>query len=194
MKKRYTHIVVDMQPNFQGCETDWLLSNNRRELHRAMERKCPVIFTMIPYWSWQDEEGFPDPHERLLKVVKGYRVHDKKFYRIVEKMAFTRSITSSARQIIQAGCERKRPHFPTDRFRISGLYSGGYVIKADGTFKLDRAGEKIEALGCVFDMVSGLTLLLPSARIEVIQDACITFPDCVDNWNLFTSLPNVTLV
>jgi len=194
MSSRYTHIMVDMQRYFPDANHEQTIANNARELQRAIDRNCDIIYTEIPYYSAMDKKGLPPTHRRLLELLKGY-----KRARLVQKLMFQRGPNMAARCVLN-GCDEK-PRFEKTLFRVSGVCTGGWVRNKDGSIKLDQRTNEPEHTGCVFDIVLGLTVLVPDARIKVVQDACrdtrpvgIGDAPWVVNWDDFRGLRNVTVI
>jgi len=185
--RKYTLIVVDMQPYFHDSNDEQLLANVEREIRLAVERECDIIFTEVPYYSPMDDEGLKPTHRRLMDLVKGY-----KHCRTVQKMMFPRGPYEGARNIVN-GCEYY--HLGKKRFRVCGVYTGGWVRKEDGSVETNDSGER-QLTGCVFDIVVGLTKHLPEAGIKVVQDACRDTREFRKevNWTDFSELPNVSVV
>jgi hypothetical protein len=190
---KYTLVVVDMQPFFEDANDERTIANVEREIRRAIDRGCDILFTEIPYFSPMDEEGLKPTHRRLRDLVNGY----KQAYTI-NKMMFPRGPYEGARCVLN-GCDYRG--FNRKRFRICGVCTGGWHRNKDGSIQVDeRTGEQC-LTGCVFDITVGLTRLAPEARIKVVQDACRDTRPMGDNgnrwivnWDDYRSLPNVKVV
>lgn len=184
---KYTLVVIDMQPYFHDSCDETLLANIAREILRAIDRNCDILFTEVPYFSPLDDEGLKPTHRRLRDSVRGY-----KHCHTVNKMMFPRGPYEGARCVLN-GCDYY--HLGKKRFRICGVYAGGWQRNDDGSFVVDESGER-QATGCVFDITLGLTKLLPAARIKVVRDACRDTRSFVKqvHWEDFSALPNVTVV
>lgn len=185
---KYTLVVVDMQPYFEDANDEQTIANVEREIRQAIDRECDIIFTEIPYFSPMDEEGLKPTHRRLRDLVKGY-----KHFRSVDKMMFPRGPFEGARNVVN-GCDYY--HFSKKRFRVCGVCTGGWIRNEDGSIRLDERTNEPDATGCVFDIVLGLTRLLPGAPIEVVQDACRDTRPFVKqvHWEDFSQLPNVEVL
>jgi len=68
---KYTLVVVDMQPHawFASVRN---LAAVKREILRAMDNDCPIVFTQSLYWD-SDDPPLPDVHKELREMVKGYK-------------------------------------------------------------------------------------------------------------------------
>lgn len=185
---RYTLVVVDMQPFFQEANDELTLSNVEREVKDAIKQDCDIVFVEIPYFSPMDDQGLKPTHSRLTDLVKGY----KRSHTIM-KMMFPRGRFEGANNIIRGS---NHFHFKKNQFRVCGVLTGGWIRKTDGSIETDERTGLPQHTGCVFDIVLGLSQLLPEAQIEVVQDACrdLRPASLQTNWNDFRQLPNVSVV
>jgi hypothetical protein len=177
-----------MQPFFEDANDELTILHVEREILSAVKQDCDVVFIEIPYFSPMDEQGLAPTHRRLKELGKGYkRSHT------VMKMMFPRGRFEGANNIIRGSTYRQ---YQTKQFRVCGVCTGGWLRNEDGTIKYDERTNSPEHTGCVFDIVLGLSKLLPEAQIEVVQDACRDSRPAAKetNWDDFRTLPNVTVL
>lgn len=185
---RYTLVIVDMQPFFEEANDELTISNVEREVKEAIKQGCDIVFVEIPYFSPMDDQGLKPTHSRLTDLVKEYqRSHT------ILKMMFPRGRFEGANNIIRGSSHF---HYNKKQFRICGVLTGGWIRKSDGSIETDERTGLPQHTGCVFDIVLGLSQLLPDALIEVVQDACRDSRPAAQetNWNDFGQLPNVSVL
>lgn len=108
MFKKYTLVVVDMQP-FYTTNTA-TINNVAREVRLARKRGNHIIFLWVPYLSPMQDEPFRPTYPEILKEVEGY---DRDKWQQVEKFS-----QDGSRNVLSF-CDRKG--FPTKRFRVCGV-------------------------------------------------------------------------
>ncbi len=184
MSKRYTLVVVDVQPFFTNDQET--LKHVAEEIERARDRNCDIVFVEIPYFSPMDEEGLAPTHSRLTALAKNYSR-----CKTVYKPMFQQSTTQSAKCLISACLQFG---FETRRFRVCGVNTGGWLRTADGDIQKDENEQELKHTGCVFNMVLGLSKLAPQARVKVIEAACKEERGFPVNWDDYPALPSVRVL
>lgn len=105
--KKYTLVVVDMQPDFVASNDPRTQSAVSLEIERARRNGMAVVFMEIPYLSPLDETGYEPTHKFLKDLVRGY-----------DKTTVLEKADNGAVRLLD-GC--KHFDFCTKRFRICGV-------------------------------------------------------------------------
>ncbi len=161
-----------MQPFFNDSNHRPLLANVASEIATAIALKYEIIITEIPYASAMDEEGLRPTHAELTDLVRGYPA-----CRTVDKLISQYCHLASANIVVDCA---KKHGFSANQFRVCGVHTGGW-------FKEQKGPPSIT--GCVFEIVFGLTRLIPDVPVTVVRNACRdTRPGITVNWDDYSQL------
>ena len=114
--KKYTLVVVDMQPDFSASNDPNTRTAVEWEVRKAIKRGLPVVVLEIPYFSPIDEDGLEPTHRSIMNLLSGY-----KRYQVVQKR------WSDGSSHVISSCEDHM--YGQQRFRVCGVNTDECVLQ-----------------------------------------------------------------
>lgn len=171
--KKYTLVVVDMQPCWPAANDPTTIKQVKRAVRKARRQNNPIVLFHIPYLSAMDEEGYPPVRKDIRRLVRGYKLAKE-----ITKGAFE----DGASKFI-ALSERKG--FSLKRVRVCGVNTSGCVYAFVSGMVEELPKCKIKVLTGACNSHFGLT----QRGDEVVQDGEWRS----EMWEFFERLPGVKL-